>query len=107
AMPHAGPGTLPLRPLERLQCEIDGAVTDGVRRDAPTPAMRREDAIPQHFGVITQHPDTAVAFERLRDGGGLAAQRPVGEDLHRPDAQEVVTEATAHAEIETHQLVGE
>ena len=69
--------------------------------------MRREDAIPQHFGVITQHPDTAVAFERLRDGGGFAAQRPVGEDLHRPDAQEVVTEATAHAEIETHQLVGE
>ena len=67
---------------------VDGAPQSGPDR----PAHKISKLIPGVDG----DPGVGLALERLQHRRGLRSQRPVGEDLHRPQAQPLVAEPRAH-----------
>src|SRR3984957_8136697 len=89
------------RGVERVQGEVDRAVADRVRGDPPAGLVRCDDHFGEGAGVALQ----VAAVARLTvvgggHGGGAADERPVGEDLHRPEAHPVVAEGGAQAPVE-------
>jgi hypothetical protein len=74
-----------------------GAVADRVDRDREPAAERARDVALQRVRRNQLHAAVLRAVVGLEQRGGLGAQRPVGEQLHCPDAEHRVAAPARHA----------
>ena len=86
---------------EGVQGDVDGGITDGMRRDVPAGTVGVHHPPGQFIeGELEAAGAVVVIAERLGHGGGPADQRAVNENLHGTEPDVAVAEPGRNPEVQ-------